>query len=90
MGEVTSAAAMPVMTESTGMTESVSTSEIVSIMTKSTAMIESMRKTIVVKSVSRSISESRISTATAPSTASVTYVIAALSRNHTKEERQSC
>jgi hypothetical protein len=70
------------------MTESVSTGEIVSMKT-----VVSPTMTIVVKStvwmappVCRSVSVSRISTAAATPSAWVTYVVAALSRNHTNEE----
>jgi len=74
---------------SAGMAESVSTSEIVSMKTV-------MRKAIVVPStvwMAQSVSVRRsvgVSTAAATPSTWVTYVIAALSRNHTKEERQSC
>jgi hypothetical protein len=102
MGEVMSAAAMSLMTESAAMTKStVTASKLVSIVTESTmiksvtesAMIESVIKSVTVTTVEwmapAAVGVSGISTAVAVTAAWVTYVIAALGRNQTNEERQS-
>ena len=93
MGEVMSAATM---TESAAMKSTVTAGKLVSIVTEST-MIKSVTETIstvvwmaeATVSVSRAIGVSGISTAVAVTATWVTYVIAALSRNQTNEERQS-
>jgi hypothetical protein len=78
------------------MTESVNTGEIVSVLTPSTAMIPTvvvesswMAPTVAVCGFVGVCLSIGVTTAATPSTW-VTYVIAALSRNHTNEERQSC
>ena len=98
MGEVMSAATM---TGSAAMKSTVTAGKLVSIVTESTVtestMIKSVTETIstvvwmaeAAVSVSRAVGVSGISTAVAVTAAWVTYVIAALSRNQTNEERQS-